>query len=476
MGLHEGTRQRRRRGRRQFLTGVLARGSRSRFRPGPEPRSDNHHVPGRRIGSRTECSPGRPEPSRRSRTTKASFTSIVLFPADRSITHTGPKSAGKFVVPDGNSEIFDVSGGTLAINKEQVGATLTVDGGQAGSIDNFELVQNANGSIDVTLDSQTVYFDPGVIAKIVVNTESSLTLVSLEGTWNGSTSVVVNVDAQSPVDIFAAPDSKDIAANFSNMSVQVNDPRDESNLFFESTSSAYEENWGISSGNYSVSGNLGNNNLNIDYSFGHAASVNVDAGTIENDVDIENATCPINVALGGAANFVQLSLGQQNLGYEFTSPISITGQIETLQFYDQSDIAPRTVNIDDGEFYLAGEPVVHFQAVDAITYYAGWGPDVINVAPGSENLSDVAPIVWVHGANNRSDTLNVFDNDSSSAAGNQYTVTHQGRKASSREPSVSRRLRNRKRSITWTSTAPSRSTPITTALRSTSKRPHLRNP
>ncbi len=98
---------------------------------------------------------------------------------------------------------------------------MTVNGGQNGTgiTDGFTLTQNANGSIDVTLDSQTVYFDPGVIAKIVINTESSLTF-----DFTGRKVEWYHIRRREcecprvPWMIFAAPDSKDISAQLQNMS------------------------------------------------------------------------------------------------------------------------------------------------------------------------------------------------------------------------------------------------------------------
>ena len=99
-----------------------------------------------------------------------------------------------------------------------------------------------------------------------------------------------------------------------------------------------------------------------------------------------------------------------------------TGEISQLSCYDQFNPNPETVNIDNGGFDLAGLPTVQFQSVNSIQYYAGWGPDVINVAPTSKSLADVASAVSVYGGSSRPDTLNVYDTASSSVTGNQYTV------------------------------------------------------
>ncbi len=64
---------------------------------------------------------------------------------------------------------------------------------------------------------------------------------------------------------------------------------------------------------------------------------------------------------------------------------------------------------------------MQFQSASSIQYYAGWGPDVINIAPTSKSLSDVASLVSVYGGS-RPDTLNVYDTASSSVTGNSYTV------------------------------------------------------
>ncbi|MGP0069067.1 MAG: hypothetical protein ACLQGP_36390 [Isosphaeraceae bacterium] len=135
-----------------------------------------------------------------------------------------------YIIPDGNSYQFTVTGGTQQPFTEGTGETLTIDGGQAGAAANDAITvgSTASGAITATLDGQTVSFDPGAISNVIVNATSASTTVNVDGTWEAGTGLTINV-ANNPTTIDVSPDARSITGNFAG-SITVSDPNKKSVL------------------------------------------------------------------------------------------------------------------------------------------------------------------------------------------------------------------------------------------------------
>jgi hypothetical protein len=332
------------------------------------------------------------------------------------------EALGTFIVSDGNSYQFDVSGGFLNKNGESYHSTLTINGGQAGAntADTITISDAANGEVTATLDGQTVWFDPTVITNIVVNTKSASTTVNLEGTWTSGTDVTINDGAGKPVTINVSPDADDVN-NFANGTVTVDDPDHKTVLTLDDQAETAYHTWSLNGWYFGL-----DSQVPVEYSIGSPGQVRLNAGTSDGTVDVNVSDCPTYINLGGSSSSVVLSPAYRNLSLiEQPVFVSAFGPYNAMIFDDQADPGSEDVTFEDG--YVSEnnmQPVVSSGSFQVIDYYAGSGNDSLSVAPSSEDMDDLVPIMAIYGGSGQ-DALTVNDkaHTYSNETANQYILS-----------------------------------------------------
>ena len=311
---------------------------------------------------------------------------------------------GAFIVPDGNSYQFAVSGGSQTQFTEGSSSTLTINGGQAGAYTSDTItLSNANGAVTATLDGQTVQFDPGAISNVVINATSVSTTVNLDGTWNATDSLTINDNGNNPVTINVSPDAHNLTQNFKGSSITVSDPHHQTVLNLDNQTATLNQSWVLGSTTYGLDGST-----LVTYSSGVPEQVNVNTGLGADTVDIEGTSCPTHVNFDGAGNVVSLTANFQNL-MAIGNPVYLNGSISTLSFDDRANSASENVSFENGEFsenYVA--PIYYSGLVTTVDYYAGTGSDILSAAPNSKNLEDLVPDLAIYGGSGK-DSLTIND-------------------------------------------------------------------
>jgi hypothetical protein len=331
-----------------------------------------------------------------------------------------------YVVADGTSYNFQVTGGSHSQFSEGTGSTLTIQGGQAGLSTNDSVTVNrtAAGAVSVSYDGQGVAFDPGAIGSVVIDgAGTGMLTVTITGVWTGiagtnpPVTVVGSSTGSTTIDVEPAAGA---LPELSQGLVSVYSPANTiSTLNIIDTQDSGDNDWTINGPvTLGPAAPVGVDGYRLALYTGAApTSVNLATGTGMNDIDVEATPEPVTIDdqlnETGDISFAQDS---QSLA-GFRSQVSLYGGATLLIVDDQADTANETVAFDNGTFLqenatsgaVAG---MIYTGVGAVVYNAGTGVDSFVVAPFSGSLDAVATDLYLNG--NGSDTLSV--NDSRHAA------------------------------------------------------------
>jgi hypothetical protein len=296
---------------------------------------------------------------------------------------------GAFIVPDGNSFLFDVSGGNQTQFTEGTGSTLTIVGGQNGlSANDTVTLDRSNGVVTATYDGQTVQFDAGAITNVKVDEVGFGSLnVSITGSWNASNLI------QTPITIVAGllnPTTINVTAAAGSLTalpdglINVYDAVHKSTLTINDQADASNHLWTLNGGFDMI-----DSQILVNYVAGGPSQLTVNTGPGTNNVDVEASPCPTNLNLGNTGGNISFAAQSRYLP-TISSPVILSGYTNSLLFYDESDATSQGVTFEKGFIVQANMAPVSFMGVGSITYYAGTGNDTFSVAPTTKNIENLA--------------------------------------------------------------------------------------
>jgi hypothetical protein len=343
------------------------------------------------------------------------------------------QSMGAFIVPDGNSYEFFVSGGGHSQFSAGQGSTLGIRGGQAGfTTDDTVTVNRApDGAVTATYDGQTVQFDDGAITDVsIYEAGIGSLIVNITGTWSGSDvfkpPITVNGSPLSATTINITPDSGGLA-DLPDGLVSVIGASKNLTVFLNDQADTGDHDWVLNGPSI-----IAADNDPVVNSFFPPSLVCLKTGSGMNNVDVESAPCPVwvddRINNSGTISFAEI---KQSLA-AIQNTVTLFGGASALNLYDQADTSNQVVLFDYGQFGQSDMPFgFDIAAIDSVTYYAGTGVDTFGVATFSGTLDSVGPNLTLDGGG--SDTLAVNDSQHaaptlpSHATGRQdsYTLTGQ---------------------------------------------------
>ncbi len=354
-----------------------------------------------------------------------------------------------YIIPDGNSYQFQVTGGSHGYFNEGTGSTLTINGGQAGAgTADTIAVSDSGGAVSATLDGQTVSFDAGAVTHVIVNASTAGTKVNVNGTWGAGTSLTVNagsdqtkvniggtwgtganalVEAKgsdtvnvngtwnygsglgiqasnNPVTIDVCPDDQAITGNFAEP-IFVDDYYHVTQLTLDNQSVQAPQTWGLNSNYF-----LLDSSPVVIYGDGAPSQVTVNTGTGSDTVNVESTLAATDVNFGGTGNVVTFAANEEDLA-AIEGAVNLNGAMSSLSFDDQKDAAAVSVTLDSGVVRQGNMAPVYYPgpgSVGSLSYSAGTANDRITTTPVYQNMEDLPALVSITGGPGQ-DTLTIDD-------------------------------------------------------------------
>jgi hypothetical protein len=355
---------------------------------------------------------------------------------------------GAFIVPDVTSQNFFLDPNWNSSNQFQGTYALTIQGDQqasfASSNDVVTLGETAAGGVSVTLNGETVQFDPGTISSITVKPFGGNNIVNVEDTLPG-VPVTINLSGDhdlvniSPIaknldNIKADVTINDQSSGFAGVSVD--DQNNSNPTTWSTTVSGSLTRSGAATIAYGPIDGLvinGGNGDNL-YSFPFnplAVSTTVNTGNGNDDVEVDATSGTLAVNAGTGQNLVRLC-ADNNLFNLIKGDVTVNGNATstTLTVNDKAFATDATWILTATKFSRSGNAasVTYNQLTQVVVgggngnnkylvqgtaagtsvgILTGTGGDAVNVGSASNALDAIQGPVSIIGQG--ADTLNYFD-------------------------------------------------------------------
>ena len=337
-----------------------------------------------------------------------------------------------YIIPDGNSFLFKVTGALQPQFGEGTGSTLTIVGGQNGIANNDTVTvdRSATGVVTVWYDGQTVQFDSGAINSVVIDEMGLGSLnVSVTGNWAGTNS------SQVPITVFGSlvgattinvtPASGGLG-NLPDGLLNVYDMSHNSSLSINDQLDSQSNNWILNGGNDSLNGSP-----LVTFSSGGPSILSLSTGSNVNNVVVEATPCA--TVLNTSNPYGTLSFAAQSHSLAaIKNTVTLTGGASALYLYDQADTSSPAVTFDGNSITQTNMATFVNSGIGSVTYYAGSGSDSFSVSPNSKSLDNLFTDISIIGGSGY-DSLIVNDSQHTAPTlpggalnrDDMYTVTGQ---------------------------------------------------
>jgi hypothetical protein len=271
-----------------------------------------------------------------------------------------------YLVPDGNHQLFTVSGGNLY-----------VIGGQEGNLgDQITINSTITGGLIVTLNGETVQFDPGQISEVWVfcaNLNSTITMKSLP---DG-----VALDASTDFPQTPWLDTEIMKSSGGIYNVTVDDVPAQMSVVIDSGTVSFSP----SAQNLSnIQGSITVNNASVtldDYNGASGTTYQIKPGEIDRNNTVFLNDYNIDLTLNTARN-TTVTLGSNGVLGNLLSSISVNG-ICNVVIDDSADTNPQDITISTNwlnEHYIQiGSIYVFYDTVSSVTVKGGAGNNWFDV-------------------------------------------------------------------------------------------------
>jgi hypothetical protein len=300
-----------------------------------------------------------------------------------------------FVVTDGNSQTITLHPNwTIDYSKSPPAGNFSGNYNLTiGPVDGTVTLNETGSGLQININGQTFFFDPGIIVSNTVNLGDGTDTVNIEGTVVGD-SFTINLGAGTDT-VNISPSAGNLGTIQENVTIHggsgtdtlnIQDQNDTSSDFWTITGS-YVTRTGGGTVIYdemdfvNINGGFGNETYDVTSTETNFI-ITVNTGDGNDTVNVEGTTSfgPLTVNLGAGFDFVNIARTSQFLD-DIQADVFVNGGsgTATLNVDDQADSFGDIWTITGSTITRNGAATIHYGFIDLVNINGGFGPETYNV-------------------------------------------------------------------------------------------------